>query len=404
MLGTGTQITWLTVRDCLRQPVCLVLVLISQGMIGLQPILSQFAFREQQKLVTDGVLATIMIVGMLAAILFANIVIARDLESGAASLILAKPVAPATYLLAKTIGILAVLGLMLSINAAGACLSIHIARDEFDLDRRLLLVYYGGIAVAVALGAAANFWRKASFPAVTIVALAIIVGLTAVVALGRAPWHAGPEFGEPFSAPRNLLIAIALVGIAIGVMTLLASLLAVRYTLPTCFVICGFIFFAGLLADYLYARVTQLRDSDVIAVLHNRPALVYTCLALVWTLGAIVFRKKARRHPSLMLELSFHLLCGALVLVNMVISAGAPQIARGMARIVMFGGRIAADFLHAVIPNWQLFWMVDSVAAGRDIPLLYLGYGLIYFALFFVATETAAWLCLDIEQMGRRQT
>ncbi len=52
-------------------------------------------------------------------------------------------------------------------------------------------------------------------------------------------------------------------------------------------------------------------------------------------------------------------------------------------------GRFAEDhliiaFFYAVIPNWQLFWMADALAAGRIIPLSYVLWAGLYF-LFFIS-------------------
>lgn len=44
--------------------------------------------------------------------------------------------------------------------------------------------------------------------------------------------------------------------------------------------------------------------------------------------------------------------------------------------------RVINSFFYAILPNWQYFWMADSVALGRVIPLKYLVYGGIYSVLY----------------------
>jgi hypothetical protein len=44
-------------------------------------------------------------------------------------------------------------------------------------------------------------------------------------------------------------------------------------------------------------------------------------------------------------------------------------------------GSWAASILYACIPNWQLFWMADALAADRTIPLAYVVFGGVYVAM-----------------------
>ena len=84
MLRATVHITYQTFRECLRQPVYLVILLSSLFLIGLHPILAIFAFQDHVKLVTDSSLATIMVFGWIAAVLCASYSISREIENGTA--------------------------------------------------------------------------------------------------------------------------------------------------------------------------------------------------------------------------------------------------------------------------------------------------------------------------------
>jgi len=45
-------------------------------------------------------------------------------------------------------------------------------------------------------------------------------------------------------------------------------------------------------------------------------------------------------------------------------------------------GNWLAAFFYAVIPNWQLFWMADALAAEKAIPIVYVLWGGVYILLF----------------------
>ena len=60
MLITTYNIARNTFRECLRQPIYIVLLLTGLSIIGTYPIFSWFVFRAQEKLVVDGSMATII--------------------------------------------------------------------------------------------------------------------------------------------------------------------------------------------------------------------------------------------------------------------------------------------------------------------------------------------------------
>ncbi len=79
------------------------------SIIGWYPWLSLFVFRQQEKMVTDGSLATIMLFGLMTAVLCASHAIYREIETGTVLLVLAKQIGRGPFIIAKMLGIIAAL-------------------------------------------------------------------------------------------------------------------------------------------------------------------------------------------------------------------------------------------------------------------------------------------------------
>ena len=161
------QITRQTFRECIRQPIFLVLHLSSLTIIGLHPIIAVFVFREQEKLVTDGSLATTLIFGWIAAVTCSSFSVSREIESGTILLILSKPVHKSIFIIGKIFGVLASLFLFAWTNGIGTLLAVRIAKDQFNFETTILVIFFGSICLACCIGSICNFVLKRSFSAST---------------------------------------------------------------------------------------------------------------------------------------------------------------------------------------------------------------------------------------------
>jgi len=53
-------------------------------------------------------------------------------------------------------------------------------------------------------------------------------------------------------------------------------------------------------------------------------------------------------------------------------------------------GNTMFSIIYAILPNWQFFWLVDAVTDGKNIPLTYIGYSLIYALLYIIICFSVA--------------
>ena len=65
-------------------------------------------------------------------------------------------------------------------------------------------------------------------------------------------------------------------------------------------------------------------------------------------------------------------------------------------------GSIIATVLYACVPNWQLFWMADALAAERQIPAAYVVFGALYVTLFIVLFIVVAVIMFWRREIGRQ--
>ena len=88
---------------------------------------------------------------------------------------------------------------------------------------------------------------------------------------------------------------------------------------------------------------------------------------------------------------------------NMLLCAAVFQL--GLVSDYVFGraaaaGSLAAWLAHNLIPNWQLFWMADALAARRPIPWSYVGFGAVYVAIFIGFFTLLAMLMFRNREVG----
>ncbi len=117
------------------------------------------------------------------------------------------------------------------------------------------------------------------------------------------------------------------------------------------------------------------------------PALVLIVYS-VWTMGILATALSTRLAliPNL-------LVCSVVFVLGLVTDYLLGGIARDNA---------LAAVLYAVIPNWQLFWMADALAAGKLIPLSYVLWATAYVVMFCIFFVVLAVLLFHGREVGKQ--
>src|SRR5438874_1696233 len=117
--------------ELVRQPVFLLLITCSSAFGVFLAAVPYFGFGDDPKLVKDSVLAMMLLTGLFGAVLSASASVAREIHSGTALAVLAKPVGRAQFLLAKYAGLCLALTLLTYVNMVAALLASRMAFDAY---------------------------------------------------------------------------------------------------------------------------------------------------------------------------------------------------------------------------------------------------------------------------------
>ena len=254
------QIAKNTFRESLREPIYLLITLVTLCLIGLFPIFSLFVFSAQEKLVIDSAMATTMVFGWGLAILISSYAISREIDNGTALLLLSKPVQRPVFIIAKMLGILAANSIFCLLCSLATLISLRIASDQFRLDFWVMGVYFGSIALAFIIAAIYNYITRASFPMAAVLAMTVLLPLVAVFA------HFLPYNGERIGLSGPLVPALLLIVFSVWAMGSLATALSTRFNLVSNLLLCSVLFILGLMSDYLIGRNSLEKWEDVPSV------------------------------------------------------------------------------------------------------------------------------------------
>lgn len=445
------QIAKNTFRESLREPIYLLLLLSALAVIGIFPVFTMFAFREQIKLVVDSAMATTMVMGWLVAVLTASHAISREIENGTALLLLSKPVERPVFILAKIAGVLLALTVFSVLCSIAAVVSVRVAKDQFQLDNTVMAVYFGVLALGVLVGGVHNYVTRSSFPMAAVTALLVLFPvMAAVVAII-------PVAGERVGLSTETVPALVLILFSVWAMGSLATALSTRFSLVSNLLLCMTLFIVGLMSDFVLGRHAREAWSDTVPrgtaplwmssytfaptetlpvgrwsrpepVDDGRVFTVWTAAGTPAPLSPLGSQPEAAwRDVGGWVDDVRDLAGAAVHMARYDAATGQWDIRRiagerGQVRAdaadrsftaISFrrsvhrprtpvGGTHAspsphpgsrlASVVYACVPNWQLFWMADALAAKQSIPLSYVVIAGLYAVLvvgFFVLLAVA---------------
>jgi ABC-type transport system involved in multi-copper enzyme maturation permease subunit len=235
--------------EILREPVYLVLLLVSVSVVGTMPGLALFAFGEEQKLVIDSGLAMVFVIGLAAAGYHASSTLSGEIRRGTALVVLAKPVGRLTFLLGKFLGLTASLGILVLANLLAGLLMSKATLGRFELDSVAIVALYAAVLVSLGIAGVANFLFRRPFcsDAALLTPLALGVAFALVATLR-------PEAG---AIPPGLVRAYILVFLGLTVLGALALGLSTRLDVTPTLSICTVVFLVGLMTDYWFGRIAD---------------------------------------------------------------------------------------------------------------------------------------------------
>lgn len=242
----------LTALDAVRQPLAFLLFVSTLMLIAVLPLVLSHTLGESVKFVRDGSLGFMFVAGLILGAQMACASLSSEVRHGTLSVVLSKPMARATFFLAKYAGIAAVLVLFAAGILMAVLLSVRTAFDAYITDwwsaTPLLIACIGAFLV----GGLMNYFFRRPFVSNAFISLFVLLTLAFVFTGFVDQQGRIMTFGALYDfriLPAGLLITLAVLVLA-GLSVSLATRLS---TIPS-LSICGGVFLLGLLSDYYFGQ------------------------------------------------------------------------------------------------------------------------------------------------------
>ena len=243
--------------ELVRQPVFLLLMTCSAGFSVFLAAVPYFGFGDDPKLVKDSTLAVMLLSGLFGAVLSASASVAREIRSGTALAVLAKPVGRAQFLLAKYAGLAGALTLLTYVNLLAALVASRMAFDAYgETDTRSLGIFMGVIALGYAVAAFGNYFLRRPFVGDAVLAVVLMATLGAVFIIFFTQATDRP-FRADTGADWRLVRAAILILFALWILAGLATACSTRFDMIPTLAICTGVFLLGLMSDFLFSDLAK---------------------------------------------------------------------------------------------------------------------------------------------------
>lgn len=239
--------------ELVRQPVFLLLMTCS-GIFGVfLAVVPYFGFGDDPKMVKDSVLASMLLAGLVGAVLSASASVAHEIRTGTALAVLAKPVGRAQFLLAKYVGLAGTLMVLTYFNLLSALLASRMAYDAYgSTDTFSLKIYAAAVVLAYALGGFTNYFLHRTFVSDAVFSLVVMTTLAFVTINFFDKEGVVQAFGKDID--WRMLPASVLILFALWLLAGLALACSTRFDIVATMAICSGVFVFGLMSDYLFGE------------------------------------------------------------------------------------------------------------------------------------------------------
>jgi hypothetical protein len=258
-----------TFTETIRQPIYGVLLLATAILLVLNIFVAGFTLGDDNKLLMDLGLSTMLLSGLFLAAFSATGVLTREIENKTVMTIISKPVSRPVFVLGKFVGLFGAQFLAFYISFLIFVLSMHHkvlqnASDPWDFPA---IIFGGGFAIAgLAAAACVNFFYGKDFAsaAVAIVTPVLTVGVFITMFIDRE-WKAVP-FAQ-ILGEKQLFVTAFLIMLAIMILAAVALAASTRLGQVMTLMACAMVMIAGFLSDWVFG---QYRDDSVVADLLYR--------------------------------------------------------------------------------------------------------------------------------------
>lgn len=367
--------------ELVRQPVFLLLMTCSSAFGVFLACVPYFGFGDDPKLVKDSVLAVMLISGLFGAVLSASASLSREIRTGTALAVLAKPVGRAQFILAKYVGLIGALSVLTYVNVLSALLASRMAYDAYgNTDKLALLIFSLALIIAYALGGLTNYFLRRPFVADAVLFVVVVVSLSFVLINFLDKDGNWQTFAK--GVDWRLLPAAILILCALCLLAGLALACSTRLDMIPTLAICSVFFLLGLMSDYLFGR----RAEPAWATFDLKRELKSSS----WTEQQVrLLRETVQKYDSNK--------DGKLDVEE---RSKLPVEEKKRLAKAGLGGAAWASVLYTVVPNWQLFWLADALENKKTIPWRYVGQAFGYVVAYLAASLAVALVLFEDRELS----
>ncbi|MCP4248412.1 MAG: hypothetical protein GY778_15300 [bacterium] len=278
-----------TFRETIGQPIYGVVLLASALMMILNVALAGFTLDDDDKLLLDLGLSTLLLTGLFLSVFSATGVLTREIENKTVLTVISKPVSRPVLLLGKYAGVMAALAVAMYLCFLVFLMTLRhkVLQNSSDpWDGPVLVFGFGGLALALGVAAFCNYFYGKDFSTTSLaLATPLLTVALLLIALWDKTWNRQP-FGEGIFHP-DIFLAAFLVGLAVTMLAAVALAASTRLSQVMTLLVCVLVAMVGLVADFALGQYSA--DSIVARTLyHGLPNLGFFWIIDAVNAGIIV--------------------------------------------------------------------------------------------------------------------
>jgi len=278
--------------ETVRQPIYGVILLVTAGFLVLNVGISGYTLDDDNKLLKDLGLSTLLMSGLFLSAFSAAGILSREIENKTVLTVISKPVGRPLFLVAKFAGLATALGVAFYLCGIVFLLTMRhkvLERASQHFDLPVIIFGSSALMVAILIAAFCNYLYDMQFSSTSIALAAPLMTLAlALVALISPEWKI-QQFGKDF-IDGQLVGAAVLVFAMILILTAVAVAASTRFGQVMTLMICVGVLLVGLVSDTLFGQYQSTRPLA---------RLAYWCspnLAFLWVTDALTQDNQITLH------------------------------------------------------------------------------------------------------------
>ena len=256
-----------TFTETIRQPVYGLILLVTAGMIYSCMAFAGFSMDDDDKLLREFGLSTLLMGGLFLAAFSAAGILAGEIENKTVLTVISKPIGRALFILGKFVGLVAALSIAFYLSTIVLLLLVRhgVMQDSAKpYDLPVILFGLGGVFLAVLIAGFCNYFYGMQFCSTAVLLAVVSMTLAlALVCLINVEWEIQP-FGKGVLRP-SLLAGVALVFMVVVMITAVAVAASTRLGQVMTVLTCLIVLLLGLTSDYFFGSAAQDPASSPVA-------------------------------------------------------------------------------------------------------------------------------------------